>query len=1227
MADLNDALELGPPLLPAEGLLAQMQVANDIVQELVALASVPPEDSWHGQPDRSLEIAEVLATRLVTRLGAASVQVWLHDKQDGSYFSVAQAGVPDPSGVTRLYPDDTPLGQVVKKGAPILSNNLLAEPWLLTPEWVVQEQIQSLATYTISMGSDILGALTVFCRHILAPEFLEVLKLISSYTATAWVNARQTAQLFHQAQRDGLIRQISQKLRRSLDLPTMQQTLVECVGTFLGVDGCDLLWIPQLKSNSDVFGAGPAQHADCANTASWTVERLATHVQTSEPAWDPIAHCQALLQDPACLEVLKRQQVIKGEVDGAALLLVPLILRQPYAEEVMGFLTVYQRHAQRFSEPVVDLLQAIATQAALALHNAHLYEQTRQQGEREALLNRITTTLHQSLDWDQIVETTIDLLHSTLDLSRCCLLRLESHHLSVAYESRVASLKPMDPAYDISEFRDYLAGLGQGQIVYFGPTTPDPCGVLEGLQIQSGVLIPVQSEQPTLSTTSEPGSDALIGLVGAFKTDDYIWQPAEVKLLQSAAHQLAVALTRARLFDHVRRQHDRMTLLNSITTVIRSSLDPATLFQAITQQIGAAFEADVCTLALWHSDFHYLRPVGIYAPQLTAQELEAILPGLTLLTLSPQQQPTIDWGSQLISPQPLEALPAELGNRLRMGARLLLEQRTPLVVGDSWDPSAGGCPLAELEILALAEQTSTTEQGCADPRLPLGDPRGMLLVPLLQGDQLVGGISLKRIGQDRPQWQPDDLDLASAVADQAAIAIVQARLLTQTQHQARRENQLRQVAQSFSLAYDPTRIIDIALRGMAQALNVGECVFISRGSDLAENLPSSELRIQQGYRQDGHPSPRVGQPLSDALSQLIQHQCYERHDCLRIGTMQSAPLPPGLASPDLDADSQGILCAPLMPGEQEVTGVLCGIEPQPRDFSDADVDLLQALVDMTAMALQRAQFYERSRRQEATAAAVRGLAEGREAESRRLAADLHDQTLADLGAMARHLRTLALNPELGSAALATVALIDDQLRDTITELRGIVEDLQPTAMGAFNLGSALRSLMERAAQRSPQPLVTRFDDRSEGLLSCLDPLTQSTLFRILQEALNNVVKHAQAHRLDVIIGATHLPTNRRSPLVEALHPEEDPTLIDGDLPSSATAPGEDPSMLVLRIIDDGIGISGESNRHRGHGLSNMRYRSELIGGHIEWRGRRLGSGTVVELRIPLHPNSSPQSPQ
>lgn len=392
------------------------------------------------------------------------------------------------------------------------------------------------------------------------------------------------------------------------------------------------------------------------------------------------------------------------------------------------------------------------------------------------------------------------------------------------------------------------------------------------------------------------------------------------------------------------------------------------------------------------------------------------------------------------------------------------------------------------------------------------------------------------------------------------------------------------------------------------------------------------LTVQQGYRRDGGPSDWIGKPLPPRLRRLIQQQCYDRNACLHLGSGQSGLSFEGQSgagstqSPHLQSGKtksqihpiQGILCAPLKSGDRQMMGILCGLESRHRDFTEADEDLLQALVEMTGMALQRAQFYERSRRQEATAAAVRGLAEGREAESRRLAADLHDQTLADLGAMARSLNHLAKDPSLSRDALQTVALMDGQLRDTITALRGIVEDLQPIAMGAFNLGSALRSLMERAAQRSPQPLVTRFEDRSEGQLSPLDPLAQSTLFRIVQEALNNVVKHAQAGRLDVIITTAHQTAcGHTSP--------EDPTWPGAQARRLASST---PCAVVVRIIDDGVGMPPETARRRGHGLVNMRYRTELVGGSIEWRGRRQGSGTVVELRIPLlHPSDPSTHPR
>ncbi|MGQ9836786.1 MAG: sensor histidine kinase [Cyanobacteriota bacterium] len=277
--------------------------------------------------------------------------------------------------------------------------------------------------------------------------------------------------------------------------------------------------------------------------------------------------------------------------------------------------------------------------------------------------------------------------------------------------------------------------------------------------------------------------------------------------------------------------------------------------------------------------------------------------------------------------------------------------------------------------------------------------------------------------------------------------------------------------------------------------------------------------------------------------------------------------------------------------------------------------MVKALADIAAVALQRALFYERVRHQEATAAALRGLTEGREAESRRLAADLHDQTLADLGALSRQIQELSGDPTIGQSGRDQLQVMSAQLRETIAELRGIVEDLQPTAMRAFNLGPALRSLLERAAQRSPYPLVTRFDDRANGLLSHLSTACQSNIFRIVQEALNNIVKHAGAQRIDITIQPRALglgtPTGK-------------------DEGASSTSEGFY-THLELKIIDDGRGMPQSDEEtdetdsaeppSRGHGLLNMRYRAELIGAKITWRSRRFGSGTVVELLVPLLPQS------
>ncbi|WP_457441724.1 GAF domain-containing sensor histidine kinase [Thermostichus sp. MS-CIW-32] len=1079
----------------------QLQAANQIVQELVLLSSqLSSPSSSDSVETRELEqcvlkLAQTLVRQMVDRLGAASARLWFFDPQEGCFQSVAHAGLLSPAHdqIQRIYPDDSPLGRVAQEGLPLLSNNPAQEAWMPAPEWVKANGLRGFVAYPINRGEERLGALALLSRTPLEASFLEVVKFLCSYIASAIINAK-------------------------------------------------------------------------------------------------------------------------------------------------------------------------------------LLERSRRQAVREALLNRITSTVHRFLQWDQIVSTALKELQQAFlskgvkGLSRCCFYSLspDQQTVRVSHEALSPGLTPsLGEVYRIQDFGSLCERLRTGQVVQIALPllpdrdllTPEGLAALQALQACSAVLIPVQSVgsagvglsevggkdggRPGLA--AEPGE--MIGLLGVYVTTPHLWQPEEIELLRSVASQLAIALTRSSLFEHAHQQTERLALLHSITAAIRSSLEPTTLFHAITQQIGAAFQADVCILALWQPEQELLHPVGLYAPQLsptvrvggTESLLDTLLPTRGPLVGSPD----CPWVEPGIPPD----LPETIRAKLRLGASLLATLRGPVVVPEP-----------------------QTAQSWADLK-PQSQGSGLLLVPLFASEhpdrpqELLGGIALIRYpGSDsltpRP-WQPEDLELAEAVAEQAGIALKQARLYEQTRSSAQRESLLRQIAQRLSGTYNPQEVVQIALEGMAEALQVERCSFVAPcsghepfaassrqpcgspspavgratappeagRSPLAQQplagAPAEPLAIIQEYcRQPGIPSQR-GQTLPPELSQLLWVNCYSHLNTLLIPDVNTFPLSAHARRHLLQKGIRSLLGVPIVTDARQVAGVLCAFMPpfepavrgsktadiasEAAGFSPRDTDLVNALADIAAVALQRASFYEQVRRQEATAAALRGLTEGREAESRRLAADLHDQTLADLGALSRQIQELSGDPTIGPAGQAQLRAMSAQLRETMAELRGIVEDLQPTAMRAFNLGPALRSLLERAAQRSPHPLLTRFDNQADGLLSRLSPTCQSNIFRIVQEALNNIVKHAGARRIDLII-----QPKAQQDAGSSINPQAPYT------------------HLELKIIDDGCGMPASKSgvdpaqpSGHGHGLLNMRYRAELIGASIAWRNRRFGSGTVVELRVPLPP--SPRS--
>jgi signal transduction histidine kinase/ligand-binding sensor domain-containing protein len=208
------------------------------------------------------------------------------------------------------------------------------------------------------------------------------------------------------------------------------------------------------------------------------------------------------------------------------------------------------------------------------------------------------------------------------------------------------------------------------------------------------------------------------------------------------------------------------------------------------------------------------------------------------------------------------------------------------------------------------------------------------------------------------------------------------------------------------------------------------------------------------------------------------------------------------------------------------------------------------------------------------------LANEAERERRRIARDLHDQTLADL----RHLLLLSdqlpANEEAGKQL--DPAVLRTEIESISQEVRRICEDLSPSVLQNVGFAAALEFALSHAVNDAPADRRFEYEfvcDESLEEQAQLPPNVQMQIYRMVQEAVSNVWRHA---------GATHVKMT-----VEVIS--------NGD--------------FVLQLKDNGRDFDpGKQNNLQGRGLANMRARASLIGAEISWEKSPEG-GTVFTLQL------------
>jgi signal transduction histidine kinase len=452
---------------------------------------------------------------------------------------------------------------------------------------------------------------------------------------------------------------------------------------------------------------------------------------------------------------------------------------------------------------------------------------------------------------------------------------------------------------------------------------------------------------------------------------------------------------------------------------------------------------------------------------------------------------------------------------------------------------------------------------------PPGHPpmRTFLGVPVLIGGEAWGNLYLAE--KDGGEFDEADEQAVCVLAVWAGIAIEHARLHARTEEQ-------RDEAAYALRALDATTVISRALGAQVELEPTLELV-VKRGRAIADArsmlvllLEGEELVITAIAGEASTELLGARLPLQGSVSgkAVMSGKPQRLPDFAEQIGMTSRRAGLGLTADQFVGSGEHPALFVPMAYRGRMVGVLnvIGRVTKAGPFTDAEEQLITSFAASAATAVAAAQSVESDR--------LRLSLRAMEEERSRWARELHDETLQSLGALRVLLATTRRSnqaPEIDAPLERAIEQVTGEIRN----LRSLITDLRPAALDEIGIAAALEGLLELRRGQTSLTIEGRID--LERLPGRLAPELETAVYRVVQEALTNIVKHADAQRAHVRV------------LVESNH-------------------------LSADIQDDGRGFDTEIS-HSGFGLTGMRERVNLVGGELEVSSG--AEGTQLTARFPL----------
>jgi signal transduction histidine kinase len=426
-------------------------------------------------------------------------------------------------------------------------------------------------------------------------------------------------------------------------------------------------------------------------------------------------------------------------------------------------------------------------------------------------------------------------------------------------------------------------------------------------------------------------------------------------------------------------------------------------------------------------------------------------------------------------------------------------------------------------------------------------------VPIMLRGVAYGNFYLteKHGGED---FTEEDLETVSLLAAQAAVAIENARLYEAATRWSKQLESLNEIGNALATEPDLGRLLDLVARRLRELLDARlVAVMLPAGDD--------ELRFAAVAGEGGDGFLGQAMPIASSKSGRV----YERGRSERSDAV--------LDDPEVDQDvvrgfgARTGLWVPLN-ARSETIGLIAVHDKLGADarFTDNDLRLAETFASRAAVAVDLSQRTARD--------ALRRIVGAQELERQRLARELHDETGQALSSILLGLKALEEKVD-GGDALTAVSDVRELVVATLHDVRRLAIELRPKVLDDFGLVPALERLTETFGAQTGIHVHFEPGLPDERLPADIE----TALYRIVQEALTNVVKHSRAHTISVVLVRK-------------------------------------PGTIAAVIEDDGQGFDPANVREDGFGLEGMRERVGLLDGQLRIESAE-GHGTTLVAEVPL----------